>query len=161
MSDQPPGYQQYGYGYGEGASAGEMAGFWIRFLAALVDSLIIGLPFAFVNLAVNDSFSVSSGLGGLGEAAIVSLLRNVVSVVYFSFLEGGPTGQTIGKRVCNIRVVDIGTVQPGIGPGRAFLRYLMSLVSGFALGIGYLWMLWDPKKQTWHDKIANTYVVKA
>jgi uncharacterized RDD family membrane protein YckC len=36
----------------------------------------------------------------------------------------------------------------------------MKLVSGVALGLGYLWMLWDPNKQTWHDKVAKTYVVK-
>jgi uncharacterized RDD family membrane protein YckC len=30
-----------------------------------------------------------------------------------------------------------------------------------AAGVGLLWMLWDPNKQTWHDKVAKTYVVKA
>ncbi len=160
MSEQPPSYQQYGYGFGAGSGAGEFAGFWIRFLAALVDGLIIGIPFAFLNLAINDNFAVSSGIGGFGEAGVVSLLRNVAAALYFAYLEGGPTGQTIGKRLCNIRVVDEANGQPGIGPGRGFLRYLMSLVSGFALAIGYLWMLWDPRNQTWHDKVAHTYVVK-
>jgi uncharacterized RDD family membrane protein YckC len=44
---------------------------------------------------------------------------------------------------------------------RALIRYLMSLVSAFALLIGYLWMLGDARKQTWHDKVANTLVVRA
>ena len=40
-------------------------------------------------------------------------------------------------------------------------RAAMKLVSGAVLGLGYLWMLWDAEKQTWHDKVAKTYVVKA
>ena len=36
----------------------------------------------------------------------------------------------------------------------------MSIVSGLACGLGYLWMLWDPQRQTWHDKAAGTYVVR-
>jgi len=46
-----------------------------------------------------------------------------------------------------------------IGYGRAFVRWLVSLVSGFVILIGYLWMLWDSEKQTWHDKAANSVVV--
>ena len=42
---------------------------------------------------------------------------------------------------------------------KAFIRWLVALVSGLACGLGYLWMLWDPEKQTWQDKVAGTYVV--
>jgi uncharacterized RDD family membrane protein YckC len=45
--------------------------------------------------------------------------------------------------------------------GMAFARAGMKLVSCAALGLGYLWMLWDAEKQTWHDKVAKTYVVRA
>ena len=45
--------------------------------------------------------------------------------------------------------------------GTAFVRSLMKLISGAVLLIGYLWMLWDPEKQTWHDKVAGTYVVNS
>ncbi len=41
------------------------------------------------------------------------------------------------------------------------LRYFASLLSAVALMLGYLWMIWDSKKQTWHDHIAKTVVVKA
>jgi uncharacterized RDD family membrane protein YckC len=46
-----------------------------------------------------------------------------------------------------------------IGYGRAFLRWLVSIVSFIVLFIGYLWMLWDPEKQTWHDKAAGSVPV--
>ncbi|MDQ2826266.1 MAG: CbtB-domain containing protein, partial [Actinomycetota bacterium] len=43
-----------------------------------------------------------------------------------------------------------------LGWSTALLRHLYSYVSALALGIGYLWMLWDPEKQTWHDKWSST-----
>ena len=48
-----------------------------------------------------------------------------------------------------------------VGPGRAIGRYFAKFLSGLVIGLGYFWMLWDPKKQTWHDKLVNTVVVKA
>ena len=47
-----------------------------------------------------------------------------------------------------------------IGTKRAVYRGLMSYVSQLVLLLGYLSMLWDPKKQTWHDKVAKSVVVK-
>jgi uncharacterized RDD family membrane protein YckC len=58
----------------------------------------------------------------------------------------------------NIRVIDANT-GGSIGYGRAAIRWLMKIVSGLACLIGYLWMLWDKEKQTWHDKVAGSYVV--
>ena len=43
--------------------------------------------------------------------------------------------------------------------GRAFIRYLVGIVSQLPCYLGYFWMLWDPEKQTWHDKASKTYVV--
>jgi uncharacterized RDD family membrane protein YckC len=94
--------------------------------------------------------------------ALLGILGFVLAVfaglAYFSYFEGSSSGQTIGKRAMSIRVVDATTFGP-IRPGRAALRYVGRLVSGIALFIGYLWSLWDPEGQTWHDKIAGTYVV--
>ena len=87
-----------------------------------------------------------------------SVLGLFVGLAYFTYFEGSPSGQTIGKRAMNIRVVDFST-GGSIEYGRAALRYLMRLVSGFVCLLGYLWMLWDPERQTWHDKVANSVVV--
>jgi uncharacterized RDD family membrane protein YckC len=86
------------------------------------------------------------------------LLFIVISVGYFIYFEGGPTGQTIGKRTLNIRVIDMQQGGP-IGYGRATVRYLVRIVSGIVFYLGYLWMLWDSEKQCWHDKAANDVVV--
>jgi uncharacterized RDD family membrane protein YckC len=92
-------------------------------------------------------------LGALGF-----VLAIFAGLAYFTYFEGSSSGQTIGKRAMSIRVVDAATSAP-VGPGRAALRYLGKLVSGIALFVGYLWAIWDQEHQTWHDKIAGTYVV--
>ena len=46
-----------------------------------------------------------------------------------------------------------------IGYGRAFIRYIGRILSAIPLLLGFLWMLWDKEKQTWHDKFANSVVV--
>lgn len=76
----------------------------------------------------------------------------------------------MGKLACGIRVVDADTLQPGIGVGRGFGRYgakflfqapgNVAPVLGVVSLIDLLWMLWDPRKQTLHDKLARTCVVK-
>jgi uncharacterized RDD family membrane protein YckC len=70
------------------------------------------------------------------------------------------TGQTPGKMAMGIRVVSAQTGDV-IGMGEALLRYVGYIISGLALGLGFLWIIWDPKHEGWHDKIASTRVVKA
>jgi uncharacterized RDD family membrane protein YckC len=88
---------------------------------------------------------------------LIQLIGIVVAILYFGFMEGR-TGQTIGKRTLGIRVLDARTGTP-IGVGRAIGRHFGKFVSSFVCGLGYLWMLWDPAKQTWHDKMVGSYVV--
>ena len=85
----------------------------------------------------------------------------VISLGYYTYFHG-KTGQTPGDAVMSIRVVDFrdGTGEP-IGYGRALGRALMSIVSALVFLLGYLWMLWDSEKQTWHDKVAGSVVVPA
>ncbi len=154
-------YQQEGYGYSYSPVA-SYAGFWLRFLAALLDGLIVGVPVFLVSAALASTNGPGSGGIFLNPAAgpLVNILSIVAGMLYYGLLEGGPTGQTIGKRACGILVVDADSGQPGIGTGRGIGRYFARWLSQLVLYLGYLWMLWDPKKQTWHDKLARTVVVK-
>jgi uncharacterized RDD family membrane protein YckC len=65
---------------------------------------------------------------------------------------------TVGGIVCNLRLTRTDGVQ--LGPAEAVVRGLASIFSFFALGLGFLWILRDPERQAWHDKVAGTYVVK-
>ena len=69
-------------------------------------------------------------------------------------------GQSWGQKAAGVRIVDAATGDR-LSAGRVFLRQICRVVSGFLCGLGYLWMLWDGKKQTWHDKIVGTVVLTA
>jgi uncharacterized RDD family membrane protein YckC len=125
-----------------GTTTDARAGFWIRFGAALVDGLLLGI--------VSSILQIVGGASGYA-------LGILVGIAYYTYFEGS-TGQTIGKRAVGIRVVDIAGGGP-IGYTRAFIRYVGRIVSFVVVLLGYLWMLWDPQKQTWHDKMANSIVV--
>ena len=95
--------------------------------------------------------------GIIGQSAAQGL-GTLIGLGYYIYLEGSPSGQTVGKRVLNIRVIDFQT-GGSIGYGKALLRYVGRILSAIPCLLGYFWMLWDKEKQTWHDKIAGSVVV--
>jgi uncharacterized RDD family membrane protein YckC len=123
---------------------GPRAGFWQRFAAALIDGLLLTIVFAPLSAAL--------------ELGAYYLIATLVGIAYYTLLEGGAKGQTVGKMALGIRVADIAG-GGSIGHGRAFVRYLGRIVSTLPLLLGYFWMLWDREKQTWHDKLASSVVV--
>jgi uncharacterized RDD family membrane protein YckC len=124
-------------------ASGPRGGFWRRLVAWIIDS---GLWYALTTGCV-----AALGKGGIWVSF-------PLGVAYFVLLIGGRRGQTIGLMVMGLRVVSFDTGGP-IGYGRAFGRWLVSIVSFWALGIGYLWMLWDKERQCWQDKAARDVVV--
>ena len=127
-----------------GGASGPRAGFWKRFGASFIDGLILVVPYLVIAFAVHPI---------LGYAVYL-----LAGIAYFTYFEGGPKGQTLGKQALGIRVIDLATGGP-IGFGRGFIRYIGRIVSAIVIYLGYLWMLWDPEKQTWHDKMAGCVVV--
>ena len=80
----------------------------------------------------------------------------LVLVTYF--LVGWSRGGTWGMRAVGLRLASTATGSaPGFGA--ALLRLIVQYFSAIPLYLGFLWMLWDNKKQTWHDKAAGTVVV--
>ena len=167
----------YGYAAGYGyAMPLPFAGFWQRVGATLLDGLIIGVPIAilstiFFALAPTENRPCTTFDGrqalceGPTDGAIVLfvvayLVVLVLTVVlYFGQLEG-KTGQTIGKRAVGIKTVRRATGAPP-GVGRAIGRFFAHYLSALPCYLGYLWMLWDTEKQTWHDKMCDTVVIRA
>jgi uncharacterized RDD family membrane protein YckC len=126
------------------AASGPRASFFRRFGAALVDGILVGIVSGILQAIVGRGFG--------------SLLALAVGIAYYAYLEGGPTGQTLGKKALGIRVLDLGTGGP-IGFSRGVIRYFGRILSTIPLFLGYFWMLWDSEKQTWHDKLAGSVVV--
>lgn len=86
------------------------------------------------------------------------MISNFVNFAYFIVLTA-LWGKTIGKKIMGIKVVNIeNTKTPSFG--KVLIRETIGkLVSFLALGIGLIWIIFDSKKQGWHDKIAKTSVV--
>lgn len=140
----PPPQAQPGMPQSASGPSGPRAGFGVRFGAALIDGVLLGVVNIVLQLGIN--------------RALGSALSLALGIGYFGFLEGSNSGQTLGKKWVGIRVIDFNTGGP-IGFGRAVIRYFGRIVSAVPCLLGYFWMLWDKEKQTWHDKFATDVVV--
>lgn len=126
--------------------SGPRADFWYRLGGFLIDGVILYV----VGVVVGLVFSRS-----LVSQILIGLAAGIAYTVYFI---GSGSGQTPGMRLLGIRAIDART-QGRVEYGTAFLRYIVAIGSSLVCYVGYLWMLWDPEKQTWQDKVAGTYVV--
>jgi uncharacterized RDD family membrane protein YckC len=87
------------------------------------------------------------------------VLLGLVYYVYFWSNNSPWPGQTIGSKLLNIRVIR--TDGSDLTISQALIRYVGFVISAACLLIGLIWAAFDPNKQGWHDKIADTYVIKA
>jgi uncharacterized RDD family membrane protein YckC len=141
-----------------------MAQWWQRVVALLIDLVILAVPNTIIVTLIAGSaasaarISPTSASPRVWEAIGVAV---VVSLGYFSFLDGGRSGQTVGKRAVGIAVRDIDTGGP-VGAGRALLRRFVFFVTYLGLilfVLNALSPLWDRRRQAWHDKVVRSCVV--
>jgi uncharacterized RDD family membrane protein YckC len=140
----------------------DYASFAARAGASLVDSIIIfAATFA---LGATIGTLVYLVYGEIDDEAlfvvsdVLSFLIDILLVLFVSWWYFA-TGWSPGRALVGIRIVDVEGERPGARRGIG--RLMMSFVSLVILGVGYLAMLWSPTKQTWHDRAAGTYVVRA
>lgn len=164
--------------YRGGSPWGPLAGWGTRAAAMLLDSLlqllgmvpyvvglilfVVGAPDSGSDGRYGDYTPAKEGSTGLmvagGLLVLAGLLLMLGIQIWNRAFRQGRTGQSMGKRVMGIRLVDEATGQP-IGAGMAFVRDLAHTLDGAAY-VGYLWPLWDDKRQTFADKILSTVVVE-
>jgi uncharacterized RDD family membrane protein YckC len=147
-------------GYAMPVAAVVYAGFWRRFLALLIDGIILGV----IGGILASVLGLGSGSSGDGSVSFNlgtggTLLNIVLDLIYFTLMIALVNGKTIGGMALGIRVVSADS-GGSVGIGKALIRTIVAYVSGLVIALGYLWMLWDGNKQTWHDKAAGTFVVK-
>jgi uncharacterized RDD family membrane protein YckC len=131
------------------AVSGAKAGFWIRFLAILIDGVILFVINLILAAVLNSSTT--------GRSGIQTLLGLIYYVYFWSSASPWP-GQTVGNKLLNIRVIK--TDGSDLSIVVALIRYVGLVVSILVIFIGVIWAAFDPNKQGWHDKIAGTYVIK-
>ena len=158
-------------GYGQPGAAADYAHWGKRLGALLIDGLLMFLTYlpAVIGVVIIVAGSETTTVNGtttienddIGAAPILLILLS--GLVYLGFyiwnifIKQGRTGYTIGKGILGIKLISEQTGQP-IGAGKAFLRQLCHILDGFFY-LGYLWPLWDAKKQTFADKIMTTIVI--
>ena len=115
------------------------AGFWIRMVALLLDLILVGIVCSILRIPTHDGLLLVLAAYG----AVMWKLR----------------GTTIGGIVCGLRLVRLDG-RP-IDWATAVTRALGSFLSFFVVGLGFIWVVFDPERQSWHDKIAGTVIVHA
>jgi uncharacterized RDD family membrane protein YckC len=124
-----------------------------RFLATLVDALVLMVAYLPVVIGVAiGADPVSTFLALIGVVT-------VIGTMIWMLVQEGRTGQTIGKKALGIRLLREIDGRP-LGVGMAFVRRLAHFLDSFACYLGWLWPLWDAKKQTFADKVCSSVVIK-
>jgi uncharacterized RDD family membrane protein YckC len=158
-----------------GAVPRPYAGFWVRFVAYLVDSLILGIPFTIALFVVFmfagvgammrrntpvDTSEVAAHFAPLFATMIpVMLFLVLVSWLYYAGMESSARQATLGKSVMSLRVTN-GDGQR-LSFGHASGRFFAKIISGMIpFAIGYIMAGFTAKKQALHDLIAGTLVLK-
>jgi uncharacterized RDD family membrane protein YckC len=147
------------------------AGFWLRFVAFIIDALVL----YFVGIIVTLPFAASMGMGMRGmmngrppniegmlpfiHAMIrLTLIRTVLNWLYYSLLESSAWQATLGKKALGLGVTDLDGNR--IRFGRATGRFFAKIISSIILGIGYIMAGFTEKKQALHDILAGTLVIR-
>ncbi|ADI14906.1 RDD family protein [Truepera radiovictrix] len=120
-----------------------LAGIGERLIALILDGLLLG---------------VVSGLLFRSDSRLGGALGFALGLAYQWYFLTRHQGQTPGKMLLNLRVVKVDG--GALTDADAVLRYLGYVLNGLAFGLGWLWALFDANRQGWHDKLADTFVVK-
>lgn len=146
-------------------------GFWPRAIATVVDMtlqlfLLIAIYAAFFNVSFIDSMLIDAGLGQFAgtpssteeENSLVSFLIQkalpfAIIITFWIYKSATP-----GKMAYKMIIVDAdGVSKPS--PKQMIIRYFACFISLIPAGLGFLWVLWDEERRTFHDMLASTRVV--
>lgn len=153
---------------GQAVGARRYAGFWIRFVARLIDGVLLGVAGWIIRMPLLLMFGVGvpfRGRGGdfgaalpmiIGFGGIVVLLQLILQAAYEIYFVS-TKGATIGKQVLGLKIIRAGG--SGVPAGLAAGRYFAQFISAMILFIGYIMAGFDPEKRALHDRICETRVI--
>jgi uncharacterized RDD family membrane protein YckC len=145
----PPGWAG---GYGPPTPTSGYASWGKQVGATLLDAVIV-IPFVIVAVIF---FAIGHGIGP--AIGVIAYIGAIAFGLWNQVFRQGKTGQTIGKQQLGIKVIREADGQI-IGPGMTFVRQLAHVLDSITCYIGYLWPLWDDKRQTFADKVIGTIVI--
>jgi len=150
------------------------AGFWLRFVAYIIDAIIIGIAKWFIITPILAAIGIASSLSFsdlqnpediaallatiMGMLGISWIIGQALDILYHTFMESSKFQGSVGKMALGIIVVD--TAGQKLDFAKAFIRNLCKIISTFIFFIGYIIAGFTDKKQALHDIIASTLVIK-
>lgn len=126
----------------------QLAGLMARLGASIIDGIVLALVATLLIMILS-----AAGM------TLIQFIGLALPVVYNWYFWTRRNGQTPGKSVVGIRVVKADGSE--LSDTDAFIRAIGYHVSALICGLGYIWAIFDGNNQTWHDKLAGTYVVSA
>ena len=145
----------------------EQAGFWVRYLANMIDGLLVLLAPFLMYKSGKAMIIIWTSLAALGSSFLFSrtifpfvlvLVLFIFSFCYFALSEGSPEQGTLGKHAFGMVVLSEKRMKR-LTLKQASLRFIVKILAGLPLGFGFLLAAVTPKKQALHDMIAKTVVV--
>ena len=133
----------------------DYVGFWARFWASMVDVIIL-------MMIIYPLFYMIYGSAFVEKASDFTLVNNLINYLLpfvAVILLWKSKGATPGKMLIKAIIVDAHTLQAP-STKQLVIRYFGYIASLIPFGLGYFWAGWDKRKQTWHDKLAGTVVVR-
>jgi uncharacterized RDD family membrane protein YckC len=152
-------------GGGQALGSLRYAGFWIRFVARVIDDVLLAivrfallLPFGLTVAPVANADPLQAMTGAMRFAALSGLVSLAVNLAYETYFLS-TRGATVGKMVLGLKVVRADGTK--LTTGLAMGRYFAMLVSAFTLLIGYIMAGFDDQKRALHDRMCDTRVIHA
>ena len=133
------------------------AGFWLRFCAIIIDSILFIL--LLIPLPLIYGFGQYLNSGPLSYLGVWHILLELILPITLTILLWLRFSATPGKMFLKLKIVDIKTSGP-ISFRQAIIRYIGYVPSIYCLLLGILWVAFDKRKQGWHDKLASTAVIR-
>jgi uncharacterized RDD family membrane protein YckC len=141
------------------------AGFWLRFVALIIDSVILSVLGAVVGFIIGLVMGMAMANNGMvptQRIAVIQLVAQLVGMLlnflYYTLMESSSGQATLGKRALNLQVTNL---QGGrISYGQAVGRYFGKILSGLIIGIGFMMAGFTERKQGLHDMLAGTLVIR-
>jgi uncharacterized RDD family membrane protein YckC len=132
------------------------AGFWVRFLAFLIDAILLGIVSAAFTPVWGPQITTTGANFEIHAQA--NAIGTLIGLIYFAGMWAW-RGQTVGMMPFNMQVVGVADGKR-IDVFRGLLRYVGFIIAAIPLLIGLIWAAFDARKQGWHDKIASTVVIR-
>ena len=133
------------------------AGFWVRFAATMVDTVLLSIllipPLLYLygaDYLTNPDLPLIAGPADF----VLNFVVPPIMCCWFLVVHKA----TPGKRLFGLQVLDQATGK-AISVGQSLLRYAGYFIAMLPLGLGLLWVVFDKRKQGWHDKLARTVVI--